>query len=111
MQDIIQIHGQIHRNLREHKKIELLLAYADYEDNQIQICDLDEKMKVFTKQVENYDAEISTQKQFLQTERENLVGIQTEIVTNGNGHLISSLEKDISNLKNNKGQYNRTLEI
>ena len=64
-----------------------------------------------TKQVENYDAEISTQKQFLQTERENLVGIQTEIVTNGNGHLISSLEKDISNLKNNKGQYNRTLEI
>lgn len=89
----------------------MLLAYADYEDNQIQICDLDEKMKVFTKQVENYDAEISTQKQFLQTERENLVGIQTGIVTNGNGHLISSLEKDISNLKNNKGQYNRTLEI
>ena len=111
LQDIIQIHGQIHKNLREHKKIELLLAYADYEDNQIQICDLDEKMKVLTKQVENYDAEISTQKQFLQTERENLVGIQTEIATNGNGHLISSLEKDISNLKNNKGQYNRTLEI
>lgn len=89
----------------------MLLAYADYEDNQIQICDLDEKVNVLTKQVENYDAEISTQKQFLQTERENLVGIQTGIVTNGNGHLISSLEKDISNLKNNKGQYNRTLEI
>ena len=68
-------------------------------------------MNVFTKQVENYDAEISTQKQFLQTERENLVGIQTEIATNGNGHLISSLEKDISNLKNNKGQYNHILEI
>ena len=111
LQGIIEMDEQIHKTLRDHKRIELLLAYADCEDKQIQIRDFAQKIDALNQQVGNYEAEISTRKQFLQAERENLVGIQTEIATNGNGHLISNLEKDIANLKNSKEQYGRTLEI